>query len=168
MNNVCVFVDGNNIFHSAMQAGIQIDYTKLLAVLANGQDYTKAVFYTGSDETADKQRSFLHWLTRNGWRVVKKPVKLDKDNVRRAHLELEMATDMLMSVLNGATTIILVSGDEDFAYTLGKIQDRDVRVIVAGYRGAMANKLLDVADEFIELDQVDIAKNVGVGNEVEA
>ena len=155
----CIFVDGNNIFHSAMQAGIQIDYSKLLAVLDEDRTSTKAVFYTGSDENADKQRSFLHWMTRNGWRVVKKPVKQDRDNVRRAHLEMEIATDMMNSVINGCTTIILVSGDEDFAYTLSKIQDRDVRVIVAGYRNAMANKLLDVADEFIELDQVDIAKD---------
>lgn len=159
MNNVCVFVDGNNIFHSAMQAGIQIDYTKLLNVLTEGIDYTKAVFYTGADENADKQRSFLHWMTRNGWRVVKKPVKQDRDGVRRAHLEMEIATDMMNSVINGAKTIILVSGDEDFAYTLGKIQDRDVRVVIAGYRNAMANKLLDVADIFIELDQVDISKD---------
>ena len=158
MNGTCIFVDGNNIFHSAMQAGIQIDYTKLLAVLANGEDYTKAVFYTGSDENADKQRSFLHWMTRNGWRVVKKPVKQDRDNGRRAHLEVEISTDMMVSVLNGCKTIILVSGDEDFAYPLSKIQDRDVKVIVAGYRNAMANRLLDVADIFIELDACDIAK----------
>lgn len=157
-NDLCIFVDGNNIFHSAMQASIQIDYTKLLRVLTEDKDYLKAVFYTGSDENADKQRSFLHWMTRNGWRVIKKPVK-PEGGTRRAHLEVEIATDMVMSVLNGAKTIILVSGDEDFAYPLSKIQDRDVRVIVAGYRNAMSNKLLDVADEFIELDQVDIAKD---------
>ena len=159
---LAVFVDGNNIFHSAMQAGIQIDYTKLLQVLTNGVDYTKAVFYTGSDDNAEKQRSFLHWMTRNGWRVEKKAVKQDRDGVRRAHLEMEIATDMIMSVLNGIDTIILVSGDEDFAYTLKKLQDRDIRIIIAGYRSAMANKLLDVADEFIELDQVDIRKDSAV------
>jgi len=158
--NVCIFVDGNNLFHSSMQAGIQIDYTKLLSTLSENTNYTKAVFYTGADENADKQRAFLHWMTRNGWRVVKKPVKTDsKDGSRRAHLEMEIATDMLLSVLNGAKHIVLVSGDDDFAYTLGKIQDRDVRITVAGYRNAMSNRLLDVADEFVELDQVDIAKN---------
>jgi uncharacterized LabA/DUF88 family protein len=158
-NDLCIFVDGNNIFHSAMQASVQIDYTKLLRVLTEDKDYLKAVFYTGFDDNADKHRSFLHWMTRNGWRVIKKPVKTE-NGTRRARLEVEIATDMVMSVLNGAKTIILVSGDEDFAYPLSKIQDRDVRVIVAGYRNAMSNRLLDVADEFIELDQVDIAKDV--------
>ena len=159
---LAVFVDGNNIFHSAMQAGIQIDYTKLLNVLVGEAEYTKAVFYTGSDENAEKQRSFLHWMTRNGWRVVKKPVKADRDQVRRAHLEIEIASDMIISVLNGIDTIILVSGDEDFAYPLQRLQERDIRIIIAGYRSAMANKLLDVADEFIELDQVDIRKEDGI------
>ena len=161
-SKICIFADGNNLFHSAMQIGIQIDYDKLIkAILLEGEEYTKATFYTGSDENADKQRSFLHWMTRNGWKVVKKPVKQEKDGVRRAHLECEMITDMMLSVLNGADTIVLISGDEDFAYTLQKLQDRDIKIIVAGFRSAMSNKLMDVADDYCELDQFDIAKANG-------
>jgi uncharacterized LabA/DUF88 family protein len=155
-NGTCIFVDGNNLFHSAMQASIQIDYNKLLEVLTEGNDYTKAVFYTGSDDNAEKQRSFLHWMTRNGWRVVKKAVQTNKDNVRRANLENQIITDMLVSVMNGAKTIILVSGDEDFVYPLSKIQDRDIRVVVAGFRNATSHKLMDVADVYVELDQADV------------
>jgi uncharacterized LabA/DUF88 family protein len=160
MNKTAIFVDGNNIFHSAMQANVQIDYNKLLNVLTEGQEYQKAVFYTGSDANAEKQRSFLHWMTHNGWRVVKKEVKQDRDtNTRKAHLEVEIATDMMLSVINNIDTIILVSGDEDFAYTLGKLQDRDIRIVVAGFRDSMSNKLLDVADIFIDLGMVDVAKD---------
>jgi uncharacterized LabA/DUF88 family protein len=157
-NGTCIFVDGNNLFHSALQSGVQIDYNKLLEVLTEDQEYTKAVFYTGSDDTAEKQRSFLHWMTRNGWRVVKKAVTTDKDKVRRANLENQIITDMLVSVMNGAKTIILVSGDEDFVYPLSKIQDRDIRVIVAGFKSATSHKLMDVADVYIELDQANVTK----------
>jgi len=160
-SKVAIFIDGNNIFHSAVQAGIQIDYVKLLNVLTEGADYSKAVFYTGSDEGAERQRGFLHWMTRNGFRVVKKPVTQDRaTGTRKASLEMELATDMIISVMNGIDTIILVSGDEDFAYPLKRLQERDIRIVVAGYRNAMANKLLDVADVFVELDSpsIDIAK----------
>lgn len=157
-NNTSIFVDGNNLFHSALQAQIQIDYNKLLEVLTEGGEYTKAVFYTGSDENAEKQRSFLHWMTRNGWRVVKKAVQTNKDNVRKANLENQIITDMMVSVMNGAKTIILVSGDEDFVYPLAKIQDRDIRVVVAGFKNATSHKLMDVADVYIELDQADVSK----------
>jgi len=157
-NNTSIFVDGNNLFHSALQAQIQIDYNKLLEVLTEGGEYTKAVFYTGSDENAEKQRSFLHWMTRNGWRVVKKAVQTNKDNVRKANLENQIITDMMVSVMNGAKTIILVSGDEDFVYPLSKIQDRDIRVIVAGFKNATSHRLMDVADVYIELDQADVSK----------
>ena len=160
---VAIFVDGNNIFHSAKQLGFEINYRKLLEVLTYGEDYRKAVFYTGVDATAERQRGFLHWMNRNGWRVFKKEVKADRDGNRKAHLEVEIATDMLRSVMNGITEIVLVSGDEDFAYTLARIQELDVRVTVAGYREAMSNKLLDVADVYIDLGapEIDIKKVQG-------
>ena len=157
-NGLCIFVDGNNLFHSAMQTGIQIDYNKLLEVLTEGKEYTKAVFYTGSDDNAEKQRSFLHWMSRNGWRVVRKTVQVSKDNVRTANLENQIITDMLVSVMNGAKTIVLVSGDEGFVYPLSKIQDRDIRIVVAGFRSSTSHRLMDVADDYIELEQADVTR----------
>jgi uncharacterized LabA/DUF88 family protein len=90
-------------------------------------------------------------MRRNGFRVFAKPVKSDRDNVRRAHLETEIATD-LMASLNHCDTVILVSGDEDFAYTLNMIASHGKRVVVAGFKASMANKALDAADLFIDLE----------------
>lgn len=162
-DNVCIFTDGNGMFHTARQLGIQIDYTKMLDIVTEGGEFTKAVFYTGTDENAEKQRSFLHWMTRNGWRVFRKPVRVDKQSgERKVDLVNEMITDIMLSVLNGAKTIVLISGNEDFAYTLGKLQDRDIRIVVAGYRSSMSNKLMDLADYYVEFDDKDIAKETEV------
>ena len=146
-----VFIDGNNLFHSARQAGFEVDYLRLLAELTEGKELLRAFFYTGVDEGADRQRGFLHWMRRNGFRVVQKAVKPEKDGSRRARLEVEIATDML-SYAGDIDLAILVSGDEDFAYPLEALARKGVRVEVAGFRTAMANKVLDAADRFIELD----------------
>ena len=154
MMRCAVFIDGNNVFHSARQLGFEVDYSKLLALLVGrDRELLRAFFYTGVDEGADRQRGFLHWMRRNGFRVVQKPVKLDRDGTRRARLEVEITTDML-AYAEKVDLVILVSGDEDFAYPLQTLAQRGVRVEVAGFRSAMANRVLDAADRFIELDQL--------------
>jgi uncharacterized LabA/DUF88 family protein len=90
-------------------------------------------------------------MRRNGFRVVQKPVKLERDGTRRARLEVEITTDM-MNYADKVDLIILVSGDEDFAYPLQALAQNGVRVEVAGFRSAMANKVMDTADRYIELD----------------
>jgi uncharacterized LabA/DUF88 family protein len=152
MMRCAVFIDGNNIFHSARQLGFEVDYSKLLAMLVGkDRELLRAFFYTGVDEGADRQRGFLHWMRRNGFRVVQKPVKLDRDGTRKARLEVEITTDM-MSYAEKVDLVILVSGDEDFTYPLQVLAQKGIRVEVAGFRSAMANKIMDAADRFIELD----------------
>ena len=152
MMRCAVFIDGNNIFHSARQLGFEVDYSRLLNLLVGrDRELLRAFFYTGVDETADRQRGFLHWMRRNGFRVVQKPVKLERDGTRRARLEVEITTDM-MNYADKVDLIILVSGDEDFAYPLLTLAQNGIRVEVAGFRSAMANKVMDTADRYIELD----------------
>jgi uncharacterized LabA/DUF88 family protein len=151
MARCVVFIDGNNLFHSAKQLGLELDYGRLLAHLVEGRELVRAIFYTGVDEGAERQRAFLHWLRRNGFRVVQKAVKAERDGTRRARLEVEIATDLLAAA--GAMDVaVLVSGDEDFAYPLQALAQKGVRVEVAGFRAAMASRVLDAADRFHELD----------------
>lgn len=151
MTRCAVFIDGNNLFHSARQAGFEVDYARLLPVLVGDRDLLRAFFYTGVDENAERQRGFLHWMRRNGYKVVQKPVKLERDGSRRARLEVEIATDLL-AYADALDLAILVSGDEDFSYPVEALAQKGVRVEVAGFRASAANRLLDAADRFIELD----------------
>lgn len=154
MMRCAVFIDGNNIFHSARQLGCEVDYAKLLSMLVGkDRELLRAFFYTGVDDGADRQRGFLHWMRRNGFRVVQKTVKVERDGTRRARLEVEITTDM-MAYADKVDLMILVSGDEDFAYPLNILAQRGVRVEVAGFRSAMANRVMDAADRYIELDQL--------------
>ena len=91
-------------------------------------------------------------MRRNGFRVVQKAVRVERDGTRRARLEVEITTDML-SYADKLDLVILVSGDEDFTYPLSVLAQKGVRVEVAGFRSAMANRVMDAADRYIELDQ---------------
>jgi Uncharacterized conserved protein len=114
---VAIFIDGNNLFHAARSAGVEIDYAKLLAYLRGEDPLLRAFFYTGVDQQAERQQGFLLWMRRNGYRVVQKELKTFPDGTKKANLDVEIAVDML-SLADKYDTAILVSGDEDFTYAL--------------------------------------------------
>jgi len=150
---VAIFIDGNNLFHAARSAGVEIDYAKLLNFLRGESPLLRAFFYTGVDERAERQQGFLLWMRRNGYRVVQKELKTFPDGTKKANLDVEIAVDML-SLVGNYDTAILVSGDEDFAYAINVIAYKGVRVEVCGFRGNTSPRLIDVADRFVDFDGV--------------
>lgn len=148
---ITIFIDGNNLFHAARSVGVEIDYAKFLNFLRNDSPLLRAFFYTGVDEKAERQQGFLLWMRRNGYRVVEKELKTYADGTKKANLDVEIAVDML-SLADKYDTAVLVSGDEDFAYAINAVAYKGVRVELAGFRSNTSPRLIDVADQFIELD----------------
>jgi uncharacterized LabA/DUF88 family protein len=148
---ITIFIDGNNLFHAARSVGVEIDYAKFLNFLRGNSPLLRAFFYTGVDERAERQQGFLLWMRRNGYRVVEKELKTYADGTKKANLDVEIAVDML-SLADKYDTAVLVSGDEDFAYAINAVAYKGVRVELAGFRSNTSPRLIDVADQFIELD----------------
>src|SRR5688572_12898402 len=149
---ITIFIDGNNLFHAARSVGVEIDYAKFLNFLRGDSPLLRALFFTGVDEKAERQQGFLLWMRRNGYRVVEKELKTFADGTKKANLDVEIAVDML-SLADKYDTAVLVSGDEDFAYAINAVAYKGVRVELAGFRSNTSPRLIDVADQFIELDE---------------
>jgi len=162
---VAIFIDGSNLFYAALQLGIEIDYTKLLVRLTGGSRLLRAFFYTGVDRTNEKQQGFLLWMRRNGYRVVAKDLVQLPDGSKKANLDVEIAVDM-MSLVGAYDTAILVSGDGDLAYAVDAVSYRGVRVEVVSLRAMTSDVLINVADRYIDLDQIkdDIQKEMRNNN----
>lgn len=103
------------------------------------------------------QAGFWRYLSRNGFQIRKKPVRVFYTGARKADLDLELAIDML-TLADRCDTFILVSGDSDFIPLVGAVGLRGVRVIVAATQELSnpraADDLLDAADAFIELKTI--------------
>ena len=165
---VAVFIDGNNLFHSARSHNIDIDYNKLLRLLLGDGRLLRAFFYTGVDAGAERQQGFLLWMRRNGFRVVQKELKTFYDGTRKANLDVEIAVDML-SLAGRYDTAVLVSGDEDFVYAINAVAYKGCRVEIAGFRSNTAPRLIDVGDFFIDLGEMAdlIRKDISQGGDYE-
>lgn len=150
---VAIFIDGSNLFYAALQLGLEIDYSKLLARLTSGSRLLRAFFYTGVDRSNEKQQGFLLWMRRNGYRVIAKDLVQLPDGSKKANLDVEIAVDM-MALVGSYDTAVLVSGDGDLAYAVDAVSYRGARVEVVSLRSMTSDSLINVADRYIDLDQV--------------
>ncbi len=150
---VAIFIDGSNLFYAALQLGIEIDYSKLLYRLTGGSRLLRSFFYTGVDRTNEKQQGFLLWMRRNGYRVIAKDLVQLPDGSKKANLDVEIAVDM-MALVKAYDTAILVSGDGDLAYAVDAVSYRGARVEVVSLRSMTSDSLINVADRYIDLDQI--------------
>lgn len=150
---VAIFIDGINLFHTALQLGMEIDYVKLLCHLTNGSRLLRAFFYTGVDSSNEKQQGFLLWMRRNGYRVVAKDIVPVADNFKKPNLNVEIAVDMI-TLAPYYDTAVLVSGDGDLAYAVNAVSRLGSRVEVVSLRTMTSDSLIDVADYFIDFDSI--------------
>lgn len=148
---VVVLIDGSNLFYAASYLSLEIDYVKLLRCLVQNRRLVRAYFYTGVDRTNDKQQGFLHWMRRNGYRVVTKDLVQFPDGSQKANVQVEIAVDM-MTLADHCDTIILVSGDGNLAYAANAIAYRGVQIELVSLRSMTSDSLINVADYYTDLD----------------
>ncbi len=158
---VVIFIDGANLFYSALKLGIEVDYAKLLCHLIQGRRLVRAYFYTGVDPLNDKQQGFLLWMRRNGYRVVTKDLVQLPDGSKKADLDVEIAVDM-MTLSAHCDTMVLLSGDGDLTYAVDQVTYRGVQVGVVGLRSMTNEYLIAIADRYLDLESLktEVQKNV--------
>lgn len=150
---IAIFIDAANLFYAAQQLSITIDYSKLLCHLTDTSRLLRAFFYTGVDLHNNKQQGFLLWLRRNGYRVIAKELVQLPDGSRKANLEVEIAVDML-NLAPYYDTAILVSGSGELTYAVDAVSYLGVRVEIVSLRSMTSDRLLGVADAYIDLEQI--------------
>jgi uncharacterized LabA/DUF88 family protein len=149
---VAIFVDIQNQYHCTKKRQIEVDYSKLLQLCVGEGELALARCYLATTE-APGQRPFLTHLERSGFELVTRPLVRHQDGSADGNLDGELITD-LMDGQNLYDTVVLVSGDGDFAYTLRMLKKRGIRVEVLSFREAASGALIREADQFIDLDTI--------------
>lgn len=149
---VAIFIDEANLYHSASRLGLELpDYAEFLTCLRGQSDSSQAFFYTGVDRTNQHQKKFLLRLQNLGYQIISKEIIKRADGSCKANLDVELALD-IVELSNTYDTAILASGDGDFAPAIERIQRLGKRVKVAGYRATTSQKLLELADDYLDLE----------------
>jgi uncharacterized LabA/DUF88 family protein len=149
-DRVAIFLDGSNLFYAASQLQIEIDYVRLLNFLVQDRRLLRAYFYTGTDQSSDRQQGFLLWMRRNGYRVVTKDLVPLADGSKTANLDVEIVIDM-MTLSSHCDTLILLSGNGNLAYAVNALSYRGAQVELVSLRSMTSESLINVADRYIDL-----------------
>jgi len=152
-----VFLDGNYLFYCAKDIDITIDYDNLVdSLLGNNDEVLFAKFYTGiEDPCNENQQRFLKWMNHNGYRVGTKPIKINPEGVKSCNLRSNMSADICFT--HGSwDKVLIIGGDEDFAYAAKRVRGIGKRVEVAAFQASLSSRLKFECDKFIPLDEMAI------------
>jgi uncharacterized LabA/DUF88 family protein len=143
-----ILIDGDNIIYSAKHVGITIDFERLRDLLAEEFGTITRLSYYGSTHPLNRDKTrFLTELKTLGY-----DVHLSTDS-RKPQADIEMVTDAISSSA-GYDTIVLLSGDSDFAYLLATLKKQGKKTIVVGFPVVTSRRLRDSADEYVNVEDL--------------
>lgn len=150
---VMIFIDGSNLYHSAKNVGIKVDYEKLKDVLAGDRDLIRPYLYC-SDPHIQAQTNFFNKLKYIGYEV--KTTELKKYGNEKPFekgVDIMLTTDLLLYCAKDLYDIaILVTGDKDYIPAVKAVKEMGKRIEIAGFKCCTAKELVLSADKFIPLD----------------
>ncbi|AAN56483.1 NYN domain-containing protein [Shewanella oneidensis MR-1] len=154
MNKIALFVDVQNIYYTCREAyQRQFNYRKLWQHLSTQGEIVSAVAYA-IHRGDDGQLKFQDALRHIGFELKLKPFIQRSDGSAKGDWDVGITIDVLDAAPN-VDTVILLSGDGDFAILLEKItQKYGVKAEVYGVPQLTAKALMDATTQFNPIDDV--------------
>lgn len=149
---VAVFVDVQNMYHSAKHLyDARVDFEAMLNRAVMGRNLIRAIAYV-VESGIGEEKGFFDALKKAGYEVKSKELQIFAGGQKKADWDVGLAIDMIkMSVKMDA--MVLVSGDGDYVPLLEYLKFLGLRVEVVSFGRSTSSKLVEVADNHIDLDK---------------
>ena len=148
MNKIAIFADVQNIYYTTRQAyAKQFNYRKLWQSIAQQGKIVHAFAYA-IDRGDNQQIKFQDMLKHLGFDVKLKPYIQRSDGSAKGDWDVGITID-IMEIASQVDTVILLSGDGDFAILLDKVkQTYGVKTEAYGVPKLTAKALIDSCSVF--------------------
>ena len=152
MKKIAIFADVQNIYYTTRQAyGKQFNYRKLWQIIKAQGVITHAFAYA-IDRGDNQQQKFQEVLKHLGFEVKLKPYIQRSDGSAKGDWDVGITID-IMEISAQVDTVILLSGDGDFAILLDKVKDVfSVETEAYGVPKLTAKALIDSCTSFYPID----------------
>jgi len=149
---VSVFIDVQNLYHTAKNIyRTRVDFGQILKEAVAGRKMIRAFAYVIKTKSGE-EKAFFDALTQLGIETRAKDLKEFYSGVKKANWDVGLAIDAVRIAPN-VDTIVIISGDGDFAPLVEYLKNQGKRVEVVAFGKTTAQELIESADEFINLDQ---------------
>ena len=149
---VGVLADAQNLYHTAQSLySRNIDYGSLLRGSLDGRELTRAIAYVIRANSPEEE-SFFEALVDIGFETRVKDIKTFEDGSKKADWDVGMSLDAV-SLAPHVDTIVLCTGDGDFARLCRYLRHEGCRVEAMSFAESTAEELVAAADSFEDLSE---------------
>ncbi|MFB6144057.1 MAG: NYN domain-containing protein [Candidatus Nanohaloarchaea archaeon] len=149
---VGVYVDVQNMYYSAKNLyDDKVDFEKLLNAAVMNRNLVRASAYVIQADTPDEE-NFFEALRKIGYEVKIKELKEFYGGQKKGDWDLGMTVDMIQQAKK-LDTIVLVTGDGDFAALVDHLKAMGCRVEVMSFGKSSAKEIREAADNFLDMDE---------------
>jgi len=148
---VGVLVDVSNLYHSArVLYRKKVNYKNVLESAVSGRKLIRAIAY-GITTTEGMEEKFLETLKAYGYDVKTKDLQIFPDGSKKGDWDVAIAIDAI-KMAPKLDVVVIISGDGDYIPLVEYLQGTfGCRVEVLAFSESTSAKLLEVADDFLDL-----------------
>lgn len=149
---VGIFIDTQNLYHSAKNLyGAKVNFGQVVKDALAGRLLIKATAYVITTESGD-EKSFFQALEKMGITTKTKNLQIFAGGAKKADWDVGMAIDAVAAG-SKLDAVVLVTGDGDFIPLVQYLRTtHDCQMEVVSFRKSTSAKLIEAADDFIDLD----------------
>lgn len=150
---VAVLVDVQNMYHSAKNLyRARLNFKEVLTVAVGQRKLIRAVAYTTKTETPE-EKAFFDALAKTGFEVRTKDLQIFPGGLKKGNWDVDIVIDAI-KFSNSVDAIVLVTGDGDFVPLVEYLKlNKGVQTEVIAFTQSASAKLIEVADDFIDLSK---------------
>ncbi len=150
---VGVFIDTQNLYHSAKNLyHANVNFGQVLKDVVGNRALIRAIAYLITTEGGE-EKGFFEALEKVGIETKSKPLQIFGSGAKKADWDVGLAIDAV-KLAPKLDAVIIVSGDGDFAPLVEYLKTHEgCQVEVAAFGKSTSSKLLEVCDDFLDLDE---------------
>ena len=149
---VGIFIDTQNLYHSAKNIyKAKVNFDQVVKEGLAGRSLTRAVAYVITTESGE-EKSFFDALEKIGIETKTKNLQIFAGGAKKGDWDVGLAVDAI-KLAPKLDAVILITGDGDFVPLVEYLQNMGCQVEVMSFGRSSSARLIEIADDFIDLDE---------------
>ena len=152
-HRIGVFVDVSNMYHSAKNLyKSRVNFRELLRIVTANRELVRAIAYVIKSDTKE-EKSFFEALEKAGFELKSKDLQIFPGGMKKGDWDVAIAIDAI-TLSKLVDVVVIVSGDGDYEPLVEYLKFNGLVVEVAGFDRSTSARLIAVAHNFIDLEEV--------------
>ncbi|HUD04132.1 MAG TPA: NYN domain-containing protein [Candidatus Paceibacterota bacterium] len=150
---VGIFIDAQNLYHSAKNLyHSRVNFGQVVKDVLGDRSLIRAIAYVISTESGE-EKNFFEALGKMGIEAKTKDLQVFSSGAKKADWDVGLAMDAV-KLAPKLDAVILITGDGDFVPLVEYLQiNHGCQVEVATFGKSASSKLIEAADDFLDLDE---------------